>query len=512
MSNHQNENPTGAGKKPPLRMVFDSLLKLEFHGSKITSDAGLLAYQELDAALGLTDLGENLLSHGRTGKNTQHSMVAQMRQSIFSRLAGYEDTNDAERLAVDPTMRQVVGGRATEHAAASTSQMGRFETEVLTQPSNLKALTNLSGKWIDRLRERQPMRELILDMDSSVSETYGEQEGTAFNGHFGCTCYHPLFCFNQFGDVEQSLLRDGKVHSAKDWRAVLEPVVARYQGRNIPRKFRADAAFANPDLYEYLEAEGFEYAIRLPANDALQRDIEPLLTRPVGRPSNTPVVWYAGFLYQAKSWDRARRVVAKVEWHNGELFPRVGFIVTNLIRPAKRVVRFYNQRGTAEQWIKEGKNVRQMDHGCPVMTLWIIRCAAATVRAGLQPGQLSATAGGAALSPAGAPSLDADNVAGEIDQDWGQSGASFPEDRSSRWRKWRCRERLFQTILGTDWTAEITSSRQPGDEGRREKESHENHGNNGGGVFTSRRKMALEPTMASKHLPRQAKTKGGLEK
>jgi hypothetical protein len=226
----------------------------------------------------------------------------------------------------------------------------------LTQPGNLKSLTDLSGKWIDRLRERQPMRELILDMDSSVSETYGEQEGTAYNGHFGCTCYHPLFCFNQFGDVETSLLREGNVHSAKDWRAVLEPVVARYQGRNLRHYFRADAAFANPELYEYLEAEGFEYAIRLPGNDALLRDIELLLTRPVGRPSNTPVVWYAGFLYQAKSWSRARRVVAKVEWHSGELFPRVGFIVTNLIRPPKRVVRFYNQRGTAEQWIKEGKN------------------------------------------------------------------------------------------------------------------------------------------------------------
>ena len=93
--------------------------------------------------------------------------------------------------------------------------MGRFETEVLTQRGNLTELTKLSGKWIDHLRERQPMRELILDMDSSVSETYGEQEGTAYNGHFGCTCYHPLFCFNQFGDVEQSQLRDGNVHSAR---------------------------------------------------------------------------------------------------------------------------------------------------------------------------------------------------------------------------------------------------------------------------------------------------------
>jgi len=206
------------------------------------------------------------------------------------------------------------------------------------------------------LRERQPMRELILDLDSSVSETYGEQEGTAYNGHFDCTCYHPLFCFNQFGDVERALLREGNVHSAKDWLAVLEPVVARYRSQKLPRYFRADAAFANPEVYEFLEAEGYGYAIRLPANDVLQREIEPLLTRPVGRPSNAPVVWYDDFLYQAQSWERARRVVAKVEWHKGELFPRVGFIVTNLDSPAKRVVRFYNQRGTAEQWIKEGKN------------------------------------------------------------------------------------------------------------------------------------------------------------
>ena len=119
--------------------------------------------------------------------------------------------------------------------------------------------------------------------------------------------------------------------------------------------FRGDAAFGKPEVYEYLEQETIGYTIRLSANAVLQREIAHLLVRPTEWPSPKPIVSYHDFAYRAQSWNVSRRVVAKMEWHQGELFPRIGFIVTNLSYPAIGIVRFYNGRGTAEQWIKEGK-------------------------------------------------------------------------------------------------------------------------------------------------------------
>jgi hypothetical protein len=348
-------DPVGETDRGALRLDFDRRLMLRFRGSAITSDGGLLAYRELDDVLALTTTGGEILADARTGKNGRHQLVGLLRQSVFGRLAGYEDVNDAERLCRDPAMRWVVGGRAPMGQAASASQMGRFETEWLTRPENFAALADLPGQWIDTVHRRRSPRIVVLDMDSSESPTYGEQEGSAYNGHFGCTCYHPLFVFNQLGDLERCALRPGNVHSADGWRGVLEPVVSRYRGKGTRLYFRGDAAFANPDIYQFLEVEGMAYAIRLRANMVLQEEIGYLLKRPVGRPPHEVRRYYASFSYQAQSWKKPRRVVAKVEWHPGELYPRVGFIVTNLARPAERVVAFYNQRGTCEQWIKEGK-------------------------------------------------------------------------------------------------------------------------------------------------------------
>jgi len=142
-----------------------------------------------------------------TGKNGRHRLASLLRQSVLGRLAGCEDVNDAGRLCRDPAMRWVVGDRAITGPAALASQMGRFETKRLCRPENLAALADLLGQWIDKVHQRRPPKAIVLDMDSSESPTYGEQEASTYNGHFGCTCYHPVFVFNQLGDVERCALR-----------------------------------------------------------------------------------------------------------------------------------------------------------------------------------------------------------------------------------------------------------------------------------------------------------------
>ena len=351
-------HPMGESKRDSLRVDFDRRLKLEFHGSKITSDAGLLAYRELDDALGLTEMAEGVFQDSRTGKNGWHGKTGQFRQSVFGRLGGYDDVNDADRLGRDPAMRWIVGGKAIERQAASTSQMGRFETELLATDENVEALVDMNGVWIDKVHDRHPPKMIILDMDSSVSPTHGEQEGTAYNGHFGCTCYHPLFLFNQFGDLERCSLRPGNVHSADGWRNVLEPVVMRYKERKVRLYFRGDAAFASPEIYEYLEAEGLLYASSASKRTRFSSGTLPICLRDlsVARPTMFAVSTPASAIRP----DRGTRSAVSwpIQWSGTpcELVPRVGFIVTNLSRPTKRVVAFYNHRGTAEQHIKEGKN------------------------------------------------------------------------------------------------------------------------------------------------------------
>jgi hypothetical protein len=248
-------NPAGESESGALRLDFDRRLTMQFRGSVVTSDAGLLAYRELDDALGLTAMAGETLADARTGKNGRHALVGLLRQSVFGRLAGYEDVNNAERLRHDPAMRWIVGGKAAQGRAASPSQMGRFETRWLATETNLSALTNLSGQWIDLVHNRRPLCGIVLfDMDSSVSPTHGEQEMSVWNDHYECTCYHPLFVFNQFGDLERCALRPamsialtaGRMCSSPSWIATKVKSHASISGPMLPSRCRRSTSTWRP--------------------------------------------------------------------------------------------------------------------------------------------------------------------------------------------------------------------------------------------------------------------------
>src|ERR1022692_1674476 len=283
--------PVGEKEKQPFQLSFNSSLRVDFQGARVTSDGGLILVRELDERLGLRALVQRHLSDSRRGKNTQLPLIDLLRQSVYSRLAGYEDVNDAERLSQDPTFRLIGSSKIWERGAALTSRLQSFETELLTQEENLAGLAALNRELIAKAEAVASPRRVVLDMDSTEIPVYGEQEQSAYNGHFESTCYHPLLLFNREGDCLAAKLRPGNVHSADGWEDMLLPEIERQQGLGKEVVFRADAAFAKPEIYEALEERGVKYAIRIPSNDSLERDISELLTRPVGRPSHKPVVW-----------------------------------------------------------------------------------------------------------------------------------------------------------------------------------------------------------------------------
>ena len=138
------ENPAGEAKNGALKLQFDRHLRLEFRGAKVTTDAGLLAVRELDGTLGLTEMAGVMIRDNRMGRNVQHEITGLLRQSVYARLAGYEDVNDQEVLLRDTAMRAAIGRKALERNAASSQTVARFETDILTQEANLEALSNLN--------------------------------------------------------------------------------------------------------------------------------------------------------------------------------------------------------------------------------------------------------------------------------------------------------------------------------------------------------------------------------
>src|SRR5947209_13274237 len=191
-------HPVGDAKSSPIRLSFNPQLRVEFRGATVTSDAGLLLLRELDERLGLSVLIDRHLTDPRTGHNRQFPLPDLFRQSIYSRLAGYEDTNDAERLAEDPAFRMLASRERRETSVALTSTVHWFEREVLAE-RNYQGLACLNTALIQHAVTRSAPQRVTLDIDSSESPVHGAQEQSVYNGHFESVCYHPLFVFNPGG-------------------------------------------------------------------------------------------------------------------------------------------------------------------------------------------------------------------------------------------------------------------------------------------------------------------------
>ena len=347
-------------RQEAIRPEFDKSILIDFQGATITSDTGILLFRQVDERYKIFEKVASKLNDPRSPSHSDHSVLQLLRQRAYQMGAGYEDCNDATFLRGDPALRLALG---KEHELASSQPtLCRFENEILATEQGLNALEAGLISSGDTLLRRRNKKRIIFDLDSTNDPVHGRQENASFNGYYKEVCYHPLFCFTGHGDLLAARLRSGNVPSAEGVLEMLTPLVARYRSWFKQLWLRGDAAFAAPEVYEFCEEHRITYFIRLPSNSVLKRLIAPHLKRPAGPPPESGVhVKVIEFEYQAESWKKHRRVVCKIEWHVGELFPRVGFIVTNSRLEAKHVILVYNGRAEIENRIKEGKNTLRWD-------------------------------------------------------------------------------------------------------------------------------------------------------
>ena len=224
----------GEREKQPFQLLFNRFLRVAFQGSRVTSNGGLIPVRELDERLGFSELIEQYLTDSRAN-DARFSFTDLLRQSVYSRLAGYEDVNDAARLSQDPTFRLIGSDRIWDRGAALTSRLQTFETELLAEEGNFAGLARLNRELIGKAETFRSQYRTVLDMDSTEIPVYGEQEQSAYNGHFESACYHPLLLFNRDGDCLAAKLRPGNVPSAEGWEELLLPEIQRQQklGRKL---------------------------------------------------------------------------------------------------------------------------------------------------------------------------------------------------------------------------------------------------------------------------------------
>ena len=344
------------------QLTFGSLFSKEiiadFEGGRITSDAGGLLLRELDQRYRLAEKAARCLHDPREARKVKHDLLTLVRQRLFAIAQGYEDNNDAAALARDPAFK-IMAGKAPESVADLASQptLSRFENQMTA-----KDLRRLSDWFLDLYLKTHPgpRKVIVLDMDATDDPTHGQQQLSFFHGYYEEHMYHPLLVFDgRTGFPLAAVLRPGNTHGSHGALAVLKRLIKKLR-QAYPKAlilFRADAGFAVPALYRYLEGQPeTRYVIGFITNNRLLAKTAPLLERAQRQYLETGEKQrlFTSFSYQAESWDKPRRIIAKVEYTR--LGANQRFVVTNLSRNPQFVYDdIYVLRGDVENRIKELK-------------------------------------------------------------------------------------------------------------------------------------------------------------
>ncbi len=344
------------------QLIFESLFSKEvvadFAGGRITSDAGGLLLRELDQRYRIAENAARCLHDPREGHKVKHDLLTLVRQRLFAIAQGYEDNNDAATLAKDPAFK-IMAGKAPESDGDLASQptLSRFENRVTA-----KDLRRLSDRLLELYLKTHPgpRKTIILDMDATDDPTHGKQQLSFFHGYYEEHMYHPLLVFDgRDGFPLAAVLRPGNTHASNGALAVLKRLIKKLK-KAYPKAlilFRADAGFAVPALYDYLEGQPeTRYVIGFITNNRLLAKTAPLLEKAQRQYQETGEKQrlFTSFSYQADSWDQPRRIIAKVEYTH--LGANQRFVITNLSRNPQFVYDdIYVLRGDVENRIKELK-------------------------------------------------------------------------------------------------------------------------------------------------------------
>ena len=340
-----------------ISLESNKQIKINFNGGDLSSDGGMLLLREFAAKVGFINLIKKLFKTNDHTACRTHTDPDNLMQIIYQIIAAYFEDDCADELTKDPVMTAILEKDKLASQPTLSRFWNRMDEDTLTQ------FNTIASRMREVIYSIHTPEQMLFDLDSTLLNTYGTQEGEGFNFHYQAHGYHPLLCYDGLtGDLLKAELREGTQYCSKESDAFMIPLMQEYRTKypSMPLYLRGDSGFASPDLYEACEENDCKYAIRLKQNTTLIRyaqDAEEALYRATRENQIDYAVEYGEFEYQAGSWSHSRRVVFKVEKPYGQMVHLFTFVVTTMedLEPYQ-VIQFYCGRGKMENYIKEGKN------------------------------------------------------------------------------------------------------------------------------------------------------------